>query len=234
VARNLLSSASMRMTKGALVCAIILSSTPALAADAAPSPADESSDAARKSLGLHLGTGGGTDRLRQSVDVSLDFLLRKPVGSVILAGGLRPHYERFAFGDSSVSGCVDGATCGPSAVLRSQLTANLLSVEVPLILEVPIVKGAYAPFIGVSPTFGYLSATNTRENLVPTNGDSSQSPSRGVFTFAAFAGSALALTPHSGIVFRVGYRFAPTLDDLPGGPASLRGVLASIGYRVDL
>lgn len=226
----------MRMTQGAVIGAIVFVCSPLLAADATtPPPSAGASDAVRSSVGLHAGTGGGSERLGQSLDFSLDFALRKAFGSVVLGGGLRPHYERFAFGDSSILSCADTpAACGSSMIVRSHLSANLLSLEVPIIAEFPIAKDTYSPFIGLAPTFGYLRATDTRENLLPTNGESEQSASRGVFTFAAFAGSAMKLTEHGALVFRVGYRFAPTLDDLPGGSASLRGVLASIGYRVTL
>ena len=125
VARSVLSRSAMRAIHLATVTLSSLLAAPfASAADAvAPSQSDDDSQSVRTAVGLHVGSGIATGRLDASVDVSAEFSARKRTGPVILSGGLRPHYERFAFGDSQVVSCTGVDSCGPSMAVRSVVSS---------------------------------------------------------------------------------------------------------------
>ncbi len=227
----------MRVLRSSLIVAIVALAPAAAAADSVSSQGqkkEQDPEALRPTLGLHAGSGVATHRLGPSLDLSLDFSLQKLFGAVLVSGGLRPHYERFGIGESAIVSCEGIESCGGSAIARSQSSAHVASLEVPFVAELPVTATTFNPFVGVAPSFGYMRSTETRQGLVPNGNTTDVTDSRTYFAFSAFGGGAIKITDRGSFVVRVGYRFAPMFDDLPGGAASLRGVIASIGYRVVL
>lgn len=209
--------------------------TAAAAEDAttAPPPAAPSKSLAPL-LGLHLGTVATGRHLGQSLDLAIDVGVRKRFGTFAFVTGLRPHYERYALGLSRDLGCAGAnasACAAGSAVYRTQTNAHALGLEIPLMLEYQ--NKTVTPFLGLSPSVVWLSATERQQGLLPRAEPIESNGSKAFLALSAFGGLAVPIGSHGSFAARVGYRFAPSAD-LPGGNASIRGVLASIGYVHEL
>jgi hypothetical protein len=223
----------MRARTLGLVVAVLAVAPNAVAADEA-APSNEPLERLHPAVGVNAGAVVASPRLGAGFDASLNVSIRKPLGSVIVSAGLQPHYERYAFGESALVSCTTADACGNSVAVSSQASANVFNLEIPLVLELPLKVIALHPFLGVSPSFGYARLTESRQTESPRGASREESVSHSFLTFAAFGGGAISFSDRTALLFRIGYRFAPTFDDVPGGSASLRGMLASLGVRVVL
>ena len=221
----------MRIVMSSLDVAILTLAPAARAGGDEAVPKEVDSDRVHAAIGVHGGAVVATPRIGTGLDFSLDVSARKSVKNVILSAGLRPHYERYAYGDSDLVPCTSTDACGNSVIVKSHTNANVFQLEVPLIAEFALKFTSFHPFVGLSPSFGNARFTEDRQAQLPVGNSRAESVSHNFFALSAFGGGVISMADHSALVFRVGYRFAPTFDDIPGGSASLRGVIASLGYR---
>jgi hypothetical protein len=207
---------------------------------AADAPAAEAPPPERKGLvpllGASIGTVDATRRLGFSFDLAIDALVRKRFGKVGILTGLRPHYERYALGRTDDRSCVyePSPACGGNTfVYQSSTTANALSLELPLMLEY-YASASWTPFVGVSGSALWLNAKERARPAVPEAREAVETSGSKTFAmFAMFVGVQARIGTAGAVIARAGFRFAGYAD-LPGGSASPRGEMLSIGYVHEL
>jgi opacity protein-like surface antigen len=186
-------------------------------------------------IGASLGIVDAGGRYGPGAAIVLEAAQRWTVGpgSIVLGG--RFSYERYALGASQTVPCRGPSFgCGSGDLTYlSSLSANVFGIGAPLSYR-HRVSAIFEPYALVMPQVLFVGTTERAHGRVGTFGElleeRRETFSSTRFGFTAALGIDLQVGPHDAIAAELGYRWVG-VETLPQGDDSLRGLVASIGYR---